>query len=162
MNSPHKRITVGTPTRLHFGLLATQRPRGRSFGGVGLMIQSPSVEVLVETLALAGDRVVARPEIPSSVVRRAEKIVARMTEAFRLRAEEIPRVTIKSCPTEHVGLGTGTQLSVAIAWGMALAIQRSHSLEWLAQAAGRGKRSGVGIHGFAHGGLVVDPQNWIM
>jgi beta-RFAP synthase len=56
----------------------------------------------------------------------------------------------------HAGLGSGTQLALAVAGG----IRRLHNLpleiEEDALRLGRGGRSGIGIGLFRHGGLVVD------
>lgn len=58
---------------------------------------------------------------------------------------------------EHVGVGTGTQLGLAVA----SILYRMSGLELpepaeLAMAAGRGQRSSIGTYGFLHGGLLVD------
>jgi beta-RFAP synthase len=55
-----------------------------------------------------------------------------------------------------VGLGTGTQLALAVAkavtasWGMTMPVTD------LALRVGRGLRSALGVHGFELGGLIVD------
>jgi beta-RFAP synthase len=56
-----------------------------------------------------------------------------------------------------VGLGTGTQLALAIAQGVLASqgIEVSDPVR-LAMLAGRAPRSGIGIHGFALGGFLVD------
>ncbi len=41
-------IRIRTPSRLHFGLLGWGPQAGRQFGGVGLMIDSPGIDLLVE------------------------------------------------------------------------------------------------------------------
>jgi beta-ribofuranosylaminobenzene 5'-phosphate synthase len=67
------------------------------------------------------------------------------------------RIQIITAPPEHVGLGVGTQLSLAIVRALLdLAGNRDPSLETLARLSGRGRRSGIGLHGFLHGGLIVD------
>src|SRR5262249_58308056 len=90
-------------SRLHFGLLRPPPSDGdRGFGGCGLMVEAPAVRVAVEPAAgwsatgPAADRALA---------------VAR-----RVAGDGRPlRVTVEACPPEHVGLGTGTQLSLAVA-----------------------------------------------
>ncbi len=64
---------------------------------------------------------------------------------------------IVEAPDEHVGLGTGTQLSLAVARAVAM-FAGSNELRapHLATMTGRGVRSGVGIHGFDRGGLIVE------
>jgi beta-RFAP synthase len=83
------------------------------------------------------------------------KIEARLLETG-IRARPC-RIRILRAPAEHVGLGVGTQLSLAVA----RAILRVSGLAdceagSLARLTGRGLRSGVGLHGFAGGGLIVD------
>jgi beta-ribofuranosylaminobenzene 5'-phosphate synthase len=60
-------------------------------------------------------------------------------------------------PPEHVGLGVGTQLGLGVARLVSeLAGHAEPSVVELAELSGRGLRSGIGLHGFAHGGLIVD------
>ncbi len=62
-----------------------------------------------------------------------------------------------TAPADHVGLGVGTQLSLAVVrMVMKLAGDFEPSVESLAELSGRGRRSGIGLHGFVHGGLIVD------
>ncbi len=67
------------------------------------------------------------------------------------------RIEVLSAPAEHVGLGTGTQLSLAVVAGLNAFLGRQE-LEpaELAALAGRGERSAIGTYGFAHGGLLVE------
>ena len=56
-----------------------------------------------------------------------------------------------------VVLGSGTQLGLAVARALSeLSGERSAPVEALAQRAGRGLRSAIGLHGFARGGFLVD------
>jgi len=60
-------------------------------------------------------------------------------------------------PPEHAGLGVGTQLSLAVSRVLtAMAGVESISTADLADLSERGLRSGIGLHGFVHGGLIVD------
>ena len=66
-------------------------------------------------------------------------------------------IQIVRAPREHVGLGVGTQLSLAIALAvLELNGETEPGAERLARLTGRGYRSGIGLHGFRHGGLIVD------
>jgi beta-RFAP synthase len=64
---------------------------------------------------------------------------------------------IEQAPPEHVGLGTGTQLGLAVARALAM-IAGCPELDAteLARRVGRGLRSALGIHGFEHGGFLVE------
>jgi beta-RFAP synthase len=66
-------------------------------------------------------------------------------------------ILIESSAPEHCGLGTGTQLSLAAASAV-LEAYRLPPLPavTLATLVDRGRRSGIGVHGFAGGGFIVD------
>jgi beta-RFAP synthase len=67
------------------------------------------------------------------------------------------RIEVERCPPEHVGLGTGTQLSLSVARAVAAAAGLPEpDVRELADRAGRGRRSAIGVHGFAQGGLLVE------
>jgi beta-ribofuranosylaminobenzene 5'-phosphate synthase len=71
--------------------------------------------------------------------------------------EETYEIDVEGCPPEHVGLGTGTQLGLAIARAIAIANGRGDiAVTELARVVGRGHRSALGIHGFAQGGFLVE------
>jgi beta-RFAP synthase len=65
-------------------------------------------------------------------------------------------IRIHEAIPEHIGLGSGTQLALAIGMGMV----RFHGLEFgvrdIARTIQRGGRSGIGIAVFEQGGLVID------
>jgi beta-RFAP synthase len=64
---------------------------------------------------------------------------------------------ISQAPPEHAGLGVGTQLGLGVARLIcARADLADPSVPELARLSGRGLRSGIGLHGFALGGLIVD------
>ncbi len=66
-------------------------------------------------------------------------------------------IRVESVPAAHVGLGVGTQLSLAVARALlAVAGHGDVSALTLARWTGRGRRSGIGLHGFEQGGLIVD------
>jgi len=56
----------------------------------------------------------------------------------------------------HVGLGSGTQLALAVAAGIAEAYGQSVDVRQLAPTLGRGGRSGIGVATFEAGGFVLD------
>ncbi|MFM7844858.1 MAG: GHMP kinase, partial [Planctomycetota bacterium] len=63
----------------------------------------------------------------------------------------------ESLGAPHSGLGTGTQLALAVATILERMRQREiKSVECLAELMGRGRRSAVGTYGFGHGGLIVE------
>lgn len=138
-------VVVQTGARLHFGLLDVASP----FGGCGVMLDGPLTRVRISQ----SDRL----SFPQRHASRIEGILKRMQE---LRgAEGPPKVCIEvldAAPPHH-GLGSGTQLSLAIS----LALLIETSCETVARddvlyLADRGKRSAVGTHGFFDPGFIAE------
>jgi beta-ribofuranosylaminobenzene 5'-phosphate synthase len=145
------RIHIRTPSRLHFGLLGWGPQAGRQFGGVGLMIDSPGLDLVVEP---ASSWIVEGPRAS-----RIEQLIAhlRVTMAEAGMTVRPAHIRVESVPPEHIGLGVGTQLCLAVARAVSrVAGKTDVSVEQLARWTGRGRRSGIGLHGFEHGGLIVD------
>ena len=148
------RVTIQTGARLHFGLLAHRPQTGRHFGGVGLMIDSPGVHLSASVAS--HDEVIS----PASIKERVEKIIMKYRqETSQHRSFPTCRVEVHQAIPAHQGLGSGTQLALAV--GKALAVlgrsedRDIHPFE-LARLVGRGNRSALGIYGFLFGGFLVD------
>jgi beta-ribofuranosylaminobenzene 5'-phosphate synthase len=156
-------ICVTAPSRLHFGLFAlpargvTHWPNAegqptisaRHFGGVGLMIDQPGVQVAIHPASAWS----ATGPSAQRALAFGQRFVAALPEQGRLCF----RIIVERCAPEHVGLGTGTQLALAVARAIALATTyRDWDAIKLARRVGRGLRSGLGIHGFDQGGLLVE------
>ncbi len=144
-------VSVTTGARLHFGPLSYRPQKGRHFGGVGLMIDEPSVRLtLTEDVA---DRVTGDPV----GVDRVRQFLARIREHQQDRATTRCHIDVQSIVPPHAGLGSGTQLGLAVARGLAaLDGEADVSLATLAARVGRGRRSAVGLYGVESGGLIVD------
>jgi beta-RFAP synthase len=145
------RLRIRTPSRLHFGLLGWGPHLVRQFGGIGLMIDSPGIELSVEP---AREWTVEGP-LAHRVGQIVEQVRSRMLEIGTGLSPA--RIRVENSPQEHVGLGVGTQLCLAVARALLrLAGAADRSAHELARLTGRGLRSGIGIHGFDRGGLIVD------
>jgi beta-ribofuranosylaminobenzene 5'-phosphate synthase len=139
-------VTVRVPARLHLGFLDLNGGLGRRFGGVGLAVNGPKTSI---TISAAPQMRVTGPE--------RERVVSHVETMRRaLGLAGAYDVRINEVVPAHVGLGSGTQLALAVA----AALRRLHGLPLdVARDAvrlGRGARSGVGIGVFERGGLVVD------
>lgn len=143
-----RRVQVSTGARLHFGPLAVRAPQGRTFGGVGLMVDSPGWEVIVERAE--------RDEVRGEPAQRIAEIVARYRDASPVSVPPC-RVTVERVSPQHAGLGSGTQFALAIGCGLSLlAGEGEPAVTESARRMRRGGRSAVGTHGFAEGGFLVD------
>jgi len=115
------------------------------------MVKLPGVELTAETAA--------EWTFDGPLATRVRDVVDHLRR--ELHAEGIVltplRICVHSAPVEHEGLGVGTQLSLAVTRVVLnFAGITDPSIERLARLAGRGSRSGIGVHGFCHGGLIVD------
>jgi len=152
-------IMVQTASRLHFGLLSfTADPHwpnhlghetipARRFGGVGLMVQLPGIDLRMR------DAKNWSADGPSA--ERALSFAHQMANTLERKGSP-QEITIRRCASEHVGLGTGTQLALAVARGLSLAWDYHIQAQDLCQRVGRAARSALGYHGFFHGGFLVE------
>jgi beta-ribofuranosylaminobenzene 5'-phosphate synthase len=140
------RVTVTVPARLHLGFLDLNGGLGRKFGSLGLSISEPVTRL---SLSRAPVSSVSGPESG-----RAAKHLDAM--ARHLGIDRPYALDIEEAMPGHSGLGSGTQLAMAVA----AAVRRINGLApdpaGDAAVLGRGARSGVGIGLFAAGGFAVD------
>src|SRR5262245_59520615 len=107
---PHVRVTA--PSRLHFGLwsLANGGQRDvRQFGGVGAMVEQPGLKLSLRP----GNSLTTGGEMADRAL-----AFARRWAEFQGRDLAPCEIRIESAPPQHVGLGTGTQLALAVAAGL--------------------------------------------
>lgn len=119
---------------------------GRHFGSIGVALNEISTSLSVtgaEQLTITGP-----------AAQRARKCVSLLCKA--LHVSDKLKITIETAIPEHVGLGSGTQMSLALGaalnefYGLGLTVRE------IAAVTDRGLRSGIGIGVFEQGGLVVD------
>lgn len=139
-------VAVKTSSRLHMGFFDLNGGLGRRFGSIGLSLQAPVTLLKVSsaaTFTAIGDG-----------ADRAINIAQQLAKALKL--EGGVHIELSRVIPEHSGLGSGTQLSLAIGMAMSAMYQRNLSVNEIAVLAKRGARSGVGLGTFATGGLIVD------
>jgi beta-RFAP synthase len=139
-------IFVEAPARLHFGVLDLAGRLGRHFGGLGAAIPCPSL--LLEAAPASG---------LSAHGPDAERAIdfARRFLAFHGRPESGRLIIHKAIPS-HAGLGSGTQLGLAVARALAEIHGLPSDPVGLALSVARGKRSAIGTWTFALGGFIVE------
>jgi beta-ribofuranosylaminobenzene 5'-phosphate synthase len=143
---PQAWVTVTAPARLHLGFFDLNGGIGRRFGGMGLAISELKTSL---TVCKAKVTKVSGPE------RDRVRGFLDATVAF-LALDSAHDIEISEVVPTHSGLGSGTQLALAVATAARRLHGRSPDIESDAIKLGRGGRSGVGIGLFHHGGLVVD------
>jgi beta-RFAP synthase len=141
-------VFVEAPARLHLGVLDLRGDLGRRFGGIGAAVPSPSL--LVEARA-AGE---LRVDGPAPDRERARDFARRFLAFHGLAAGAT--VCLHRTIPAHSGLGSGTQLALAVARALAELHGLPGDAPTLARAVGRGRRSAIGTWTFALGGFVLE------
>jgi len=140
------KVYVKTPCRLHLGLIDLNGDLGRMFGGLGVGIDHPNVILEAEQ---AED---------FSVTGKEKELVSILSSRF-FSAYRIPpkgHIYVKQTIPAHIGLGSGTQLSLAVATALSKLFNVEASIQELTIAMDRARRTGVGTAIFEKGGFVVD------
>ena len=137
---------VAAPARLHLGFLDLHGGLGRRFGSLGISLAEPATELCLTSSATLSVIGCARAE--------AARLVARFDSKYGVDTRA--RIEITRVIPAHRGLGSGTQLALAVGHALNLLHRLRLPNRTLASGLGRGRRSGVGIAAFGEGGLVVD------
>jgi beta-ribofuranosylaminobenzene 5'-phosphate synthase len=139
-------VFVEAAARLHFGVLDLRGSLGRWFGGLGAAASAPTLLLS----ATPADTL----EVEGADTDRAAEFARRFQTHWGLRRGA--RIHVHRALPVHAGLGSGTQLALAVARAMAAVYDLDGDPAVLARAVGRGRRSAIGTWTFAGGGLVVE------
>ncbi|HET8625691.1 MAG TPA: beta-ribofuranosylaminobenzene 5'-phosphate synthase family protein [Gemmatimonadales bacterium] len=138
-------VFVQAPARLHFGVLDLRGDLGRRFGGLGAAIPTPSLLIEAE---------------PSAGIEAHGPDAERTINLAQLARERLgtggARFRVHRAIPSHAGLGSGTQLGLAIARALAELYGIEADVTSLAAAVDRGRRSAIGTYAFAAGGFIVE------
>lgn len=140
-----RRISVKTPCRLHFALVDLNGENGRADGGAGVALEKPNVRINVERIMGKKHEIISTDEQRAKQI---ENVLNFFEGSFRVEVEE----EILS----HVGLGSTTQLLLAVAKACEELKGGKRSVRELAELVGRGGTSGIGVKAFESGGFIVD------
>jgi beta-ribofuranosylaminobenzene 5'-phosphate synthase len=141
-----RQATVTTTARLHFGFLDPSGRGKNPFGSFGLSIDRPRTKL---TLEPAPDFTVSGAERD-----RVERYLRSIAEICGVR--HAYAVRIEEAIPAHAGLGSGTQLALAVGSAFAAVENIRLSPQEISARLQRGARSGIGIATFAQGGAVLD------
>ena len=146
MTGPLRRgVQVEGPARLHLGFLDLGGG-DRRFGSVGLTLEEIACRVRAEP---------APAQVVDGAQReRVEHYVRLLRERFGFT--EHFNVGVEQAIPEHAGLGSGTQLALAVGTAVSNQLGARWSPQEIANVLARGNRSGIGIGAFEQGGFLVD------
>jgi len=144
-----QRVVIESPSRLHLGLIDLNGTLGRVDGGIGIALDHPRTVIEAcrtgSLTVLGGD-----DESNARAKRAAEAVISR----FGLRGGA--QIVIHTTPPGHVGLGSGTALSLTVARAICELHGLSAKAGELAKIVGRGGTSGIGTAAFEYGGFILD------
>lgn len=143
---PDSIVRIEAPARLHFGMLDLRGSLGRRFGGIGAGVFEPSLLIDIERAEVV--------EAEGAEADRAADFAQRYLASRGLRGGA--RIVIHRAIPSHSGLGSGTQLALAVARGIAELYGQPTDAGSLAMAVGRARRSAVGTWLFEGGGFIVE------
>ena len=144
-------VTIRAPARLHLGLLDMNGGLGRLYGSIGVAIEGANV-VLEASWQNAG-------EVNELVVDGLEQERVTTYAKYFLERHALPgkvHLNLRASIPAHVGLGSGTQLALAVSAALTHLSGLKLSVTELGLTMKRGVHSGIGIATFQHGGFVVD------
>jgi beta-ribofuranosylaminobenzene 5'-phosphate synthase len=139
-------IEVRTSARLHLGLLDNNGEQGRLYGSIGVAISQPRLVLR----AKVSDRLQIEGLEAERISTYAQRFMARYGLSTGVHLQLLSGIPA------HVGLGSGTQLALAVGSAIARLAGLRLSIAEIALAVGRGVHSGIGIATFQHGGFVLD------
>ena len=138
--------TVVAPARLHMGFLNLARDQSRRFGGLGVAIDHYSVKLTVTK----AEQIACQGPDHERAARYARNFLTAIGHTQGVN------IAIERAIPEHAGLGSGTQLALAIGQGISQLLALELPIPRIAALLERGIRSGVGIGTFRYGGFLVD------
>jgi len=142
------KLRIKTPARLHFGLLNPAMEPPKRYGGFGLSIGDTGFELYVEE----SDEL--RVNSTCGQQSRIEDIVKKIDEVYGTSLEF--EISVKNAIPPHIGLGSTTQLTLALGSALTVLSGDGKSPVQIAKELSRGKRSGIGTYAFDRGGFLVE------
>jgi len=151
------RIAVQTSARLHMGFFDLHGGLGRKFGGIGLALNAPQLELIASfsdeplKVTVSGDHVASSN---LAVLAKVKNISQQIIDQCSIKGNL--NLHLEHHIAEHAGLGSGTQLALAVGTAISRLYQLNLSPMQIAKITGRGARSGIGIAAFSYGGVLID------
>ncbi|MEO1205989.1 MAG: beta-ribofuranosylaminobenzene 5'-phosphate synthase family protein [Pseudomonadota bacterium] len=149
-------VSIDAPGRLHLGFLDLDATLGRRYGSIGLAIDHPATRLTLQHVEVAGGTAdTVEIQVSGHEPIRADKALRDSIRHHQLSGSFA--LHINEAIPAHTGLGSGTQLALAVGTAVAnIAADASSAPKDVAKALGRGARSAIGIAAFEQGGFLID------
>ncbi len=136
-----------SPARIHLGFIELDSKLPRIFGSIGLTISKFKFNIKI--ISSENFEVITKCSL-------LKKRIMMVLNKFEERNIKPCKLIVKEIIPSHVGLGSGTQLSLSVGYLISKFNNLNMSVEEIAIFLKRGNRSGIGIQSFQNGGLAVD------
>ncbi len=151
-------MIIETPSRLHVTLIDLNGRYGRIDGGVGITTQSPRLVMEAQdgyedTQIEFFDRDLSQ-DVVDDYKEKVFSAASKMNEYLGLEGGY--HFKLKEVFPSHSGLGSGTQLSLAVARLILDMNDQDLPTRKIAEIVGRGGTSGIGVASFESGGFIMD------
>ena len=144
------KVKITTSGRLHLGFMDLNGDLGRLYGSIGVTVKAPRTQLTVEK----HEKLVINNVKDSNFFKRISSFIKTFSDHYKITPGGIINIT-RHIP-EHKGLGSGSQLGLALATALTRICNIDEESHDLALMAGRGLRSGIGITAFKKGGFIID------
>jgi len=147
------KIRITTPCRIHLSLIDENGECGRIDGGIGFMLDRPNV--ILEATNSANEFQIECNKYYRESIEVINEKASLMFKTLNISNKNF-HFNLKRYFPSHVGLGSKTQLSLAIATAIAKLKEMEIPTEKLTKILERGGTSGIGWRGFETGGFILD------
>jgi beta-ribofuranosylaminobenzene 5'-phosphate synthase len=151
-------LIIETPSRLHLTLIDLNGIYDRVDGGVGITIEKPSLHLKAQPTegidVVFSKSKVLTESLAHDYTLKIINSATRTMEALSISGGF--KFTVKTPYPPHSGLGSGTQLSLAVAKLISKMNDVDLKASDLAKIVGRGGTSGIGVESFENGGFIID------
>lgn len=143
-------LRVTAPARLHLGFIDLNGEIGRRYGSIGLAVAHPLTSLVMRRGG--GDAATDTARGPETA--RVLGVLQKLRSAGVISGHF--DVAVETAIPAHAGLGSGTQLALAVAGGCLALAGATERPDVVGAIAERGRRSAIGIAAFEKGGFIVD------
>jgi len=151
-------MIIKTPSRLHITLIDLNGSIGRIDGGVGLTTENPSFilqsEIQDSGIEINFENKFYDKKIKDEYRDKIENAAKKMIKFLKIQNGY--KFLVKETYPPHSGLGSGTQISLAVGKSILNLNNMNMKSSQVAKIVGRGGTSGIGVIAFDYGGLIID------
>ncbi|MHA1149117.1 MAG: beta-ribofuranosylaminobenzene 5'-phosphate synthase [Promethearchaeota archaeon] len=147
------KIRITTPCRIHLSLIDENGYTGRVDGGIGLMLDQPNV--VLEVSNSADEFAIECDHYYRESVHVINEKASKVFKLLKISNKNF-HFNLKKYYPSHVGLGSKTQLSLAIGTAIARLKGMNIPTRNITKFVERGGTSGIGWKGFETGGFILD------